>query len=152
MTISNTETINSHVNTFKPRQYSCCMPPLPILYSLLLSMWLGWSGKICSVCTLAHSSNQYQYPTDIQKQLLPRELLSCQQMGILAACQRGQRGYIKTNFCWETQQYGVILSLHKWFIQTQGSVLYKVSGKNRGKECKDLTWLKNFTQRALDLT
>lgn len=46
----------------------------------------------------------------------------------------------------------VFHSLYKWFIQTGSAPRYKASGKNGAKECRNLTWLKNLTRRAVDLT
>ncbi len=92
-------------------------------------------GKYALLAFSAHSSNQY-ISYRYSEQLFPRALISCQQMGILAAC---QRAYIKTNTARQTQQQCVILSLYKWFLQTTAQCWTKRPVRTEGKNVK--TWL-----------
>lgn len=94
-----------------------------------------------------HSSNQYQYPKRYSKQLLPWALISCQQMGFLATC---QKFYITTNLTRKTEQCCVFITqvLHTDKV----SLAYKAVHKNREKNVRNLTWLKISAQSVLNLT
>lgn len=133
VTISNTERLltakKTHSITMLHSQY------VTTPHSLLIcsnQSGKGGVGKYALRALNAHSSNQY-ISYRYSEQLFQRALISCQQMCILAAC---QRAYIKTNSARQTQQQCVILSLHKWFLQTTAQCCTKRPVRTEGKNVK----------------
>lgn len=102
----------------------------------LWSIWQGWSGKIFSACTHAHSNNQYQYPTDFQNNCSHKHwplvnTLTFQPHVSGLTLRQSLRG--------KTQPYRVILSLHKWHIETKAQFCSKHLVRTERKNVK--TWL-----------